>query len=91
MGRAVAPALRNALEGKISLEKRQRLEGLLRKLAAAPLSQELLRRLRAIQVLEQIATPEARQILRALADGPPSWDQQEAQAALDRLTAASGT
>jgi RNA polymerase sigma factor (sigma-70 family) len=91
MGRAVAPALRRALEGKNSLETRQRLEGLLAKLAATVLSPDVVRRLRAIQVLEQIATPEARQLLRGLAEGPASWEKQEAQAALDRLAAASKT
>jgi hypothetical protein len=43
--------------------------------------------IRAIQALEQIATPEARQILRTLTSGAPSArETKEANEALERLT-----
>jgi WD40 repeat protein len=72
----VEPMLRRALENKPSLEMRRRLEAIL----AEPKrpSPADLRMLRAIAVLERIATPEARRILEKLAD-------REAQAALQRL------
>jgi hypothetical protein len=46
----------------------------------------LLQRLRAVQVLERIGSPEARQILEALAKGAPgARETREAQASLSRL------
>ena len=62
-------ALRGALKRRPSLEQRQRIEQIL----AAPglvRSPATLRGLRAIQVLERVGTPEARQTLQVLAKGP---------------------
>jgi hypothetical protein len=78
-------AIRRALERKLSVEVRRRLEALL----AAP--QEVppaptLRTLRAIFVLERIGTAEARQTLQMLAKGVPEARlTQEAKASLERL------
>jgi hypothetical protein len=78
----VEPALRKALAEKPSLEVRQRIEQVLERLAGAP----RLRALRAIEVLEHIATPKARQLLTSLAKGAAgSVPTQEAQASLRRL------
>jgi hypothetical protein len=86
LGPAAAPALRQALERKVSLEVRRRLEQLVESLSG-PISGESLRTLRALAVLEHAATPEARRVLQALADGAPgAWLSQEAKASLERLT-----
>src|SRR5262249_45864644 len=69
LGEIAEPALRKALQGKPSLESRKRLEALLEKLPDPPLSDERLRGLRAITVLRCLGTPDARQMLEALARG----------------------
>jgi dipeptidyl aminopeptidase/acylaminoacyl peptidase len=78
---APEPALRKALEGGPSPEVRTRVNQLLEKLSA-----EWLRTQRLIEVLERMGTPEAVQVLQAVARGTPAARRtQEAQAALDRL------
>jgi hypothetical protein len=79
------PALRKKLADKPSLEVRQRIRQVLSKLE--PLADaERLRALRAIQVLEYAATPEAREHLRTLAKGVPGVRlTREATAARERL------
>jgi WD40 repeat protein len=79
-------AVQQALAGKPSLEMRHRLEKILKKLDTLPWDEEIMRSLRAVQVLEQIGTPEALQVLEALAAGTPGAGlTKEARAALDRL------
>jgi hypothetical protein len=78
------PALRAALHDKLSLEKRRRVEDLLKRLDAS-VSPELLRGVRAVEVLESLGTPEARQVLQTLAKGAAeSRLTREANAALKR-------
>lgn len=87
LGKMAEPALKKALATQQpSLELRRRMERLLEKLDGPVSSPDLLRSLRALEVLEQIGTPEARQIIEALARGA-SEDEltQQAQAALTRL------
>jgi len=80
-----APALREALKGNPSAEVRRQVEGLLAR-PRQPQSPEALCRLRAIQVLERVGSPDARQILRRLAGGAQAaWETREAWAALERL------
>jgi HEAT repeat protein len=80
------PALRKALDGNPSLEARQRIEKLLWKLKAAEISPDHLQALRATEVLEEIATPKARQVLAVLAKGAPgALLTREARRALGRL------
>jgi RNA polymerase sigma factor (sigma-70 family) len=62
MGEAAEAAIRKTLEGSPPLEVRQRLEQILEKR-----NREVFRRLRAVEALEQMATPEARQILEGIA------------------------
>jgi WD40 repeat protein len=69
LGEQAAPALRKALDGKPPLETRRRLETLLKKLHNLTLTAEQVRAVRAVQVLENLVTPEARQLLRTLAGG----------------------
>jgi WD40 repeat protein len=87
LGELAEPALRKALGAQPSLESLRRVQRLLEKLAgAAPLSKDQIRLVRAVEVLEQIRTPEAQQVLRSLASGAPgALPTREAQAALERL------
>jgi len=82
----VEPALRRLLADKPPLEVRQRAEALVEKLDKQPLAGDTLRAWRAVEVLEKIGTPEARQLLETIAQGAPEARQtQEAGAALKRL------
>jgi hypothetical protein len=86
IGEAAAPSLRKALTGEPSAEARKRSEELLAKAADKPPGGETLRSLRVVEVLEHIATPESRQLLRKLAVGTPDARlTREAKAALERL------
>jgi hypothetical protein len=88
---AAAKALRGVLEGKPSLELRLRAEKLLKGLEEPIRSPQLLAAWRAVIILEQINTPEARDLLEALAKGAPEARlTRDAQAALQRLAAADG-
>jgi RNA polymerase sigma factor (sigma-70 family) len=85
LGPAAAPALRQALEKKTSLETRRHVEELVESLNG-PISGESLRTLRALAVLEHAGTPEARRLLEALAGGASgAWLTQEAKASVERL------
>jgi RNA polymerase sigma factor (sigma-70 family) len=68
LGERIEPLLRRALEERPSAEVRKRIEELLDR-AHAPPAGEVLRTLRAIQVLERIGTAEARAVLEQLAKG----------------------
>jgi HEAT repeat protein len=84
MGEDAAPVLRKALAGKPALEVRRRIESILK--MARRLSLETLQVVRAVEVLENIGTPEARELLKSLADGvPEAVLTQEAKASLERL------
>jgi hypothetical protein len=84
MGEAALPALRKALTGRPPLDRRRRAERLLERLTGW--SPEQLYALRAVEVLEQIGSPEARQLLEALAAGlPEARLTREAKASLQRL------
>jgi hypothetical protein len=85
LGRAAAPALREALRGNPSAEVRRRVAELLERASRPPTGEEL-RTLRALAALEHARTPEARRLLEELAGGVPEAPQtQEARAALARL------
>jgi hypothetical protein len=86
LGDLAAPALRDTLARRPSLEVCRRVEALLQKMERPALTTDQLRALRAVQVLERINTPEARDLLRALAAGAPSVPlTQDARGALERL------
>jgi len=79
-------ALREKLESKPSLEMRKRIEALIDKLDGPVTLPELLRSLRAVELLELIGTPEARQVLEPLAKGAAGHRFTEAaQGAVTRL------
>jgi hypothetical protein len=82
----VEHALRKALAENPPLETARRLDQLLRKVDAGGGKRQRLQRLRALTVLEQIGTAEARGVLRTWAGGDPEAAlTREAQAALQRL------
>jgi hypothetical protein len=87
LGEQAEPALRKALADKPSLEVSRRLQALLDHLESRTLSTEQLHALRAVEVLEQVGTAEARTVLRSVAAGAPA-DRltREAKAALQRLS-----
>ena len=78
-------ALRMKLKERPSLEVRQRIEQLLDRLSK-PLSGDQLQALRAVEVLEHIGSPEAKQVLEKLATGAEGARlTREAKASLGRL------
>jgi hypothetical protein len=82
LGESAEPGLRQALQGKPSLEVRQRLERLLETLERTT----KLRALRAVEVLEAIGSPEARRLLETLSEGMPEARlTREAMASLERM------
>lgn len=86
LGPPTEAALRQARAGKISLEMRRRIDDLLEKLERGNLTPEELQAVRAVEVLERIATPEARELLAALGEGADTAAlTQEAKKALGRI------
>jgi hypothetical protein len=86
LGELAEPALRKALEGEPSAEMRKQVQSLLSRLRFPTYHGEPLRALRAIQVLERIGTPKARDVLGELAKGAEGAKlTRDAKAALDRL------
>jgi hypothetical protein len=85
-GLAARPSLEKALKSKPSLHVAKRLEALLGKLEGSPLPPATIQQLRALEVLEAIATPEAQQLIQKLTSGAESDPLTvEARAALERL------
>jgi hypothetical protein len=88
LGDLALAILKRTLKARPSLEVRRRIDEILNK--AQPLSREKRQHLRAIDVLEQLATPDAKELLRTLSKGAPSSRiTAAAQAALDRLASTS--
>jgi WD40 repeat protein len=86
LGELAEPTLLKVLADNPPLEVKQRVEALLQKLKGPVTHPERLRALRSIEVLEQIGTPEAREVLAAVAQGAPEAQlTQDAKAALERL------
>jgi len=86
IGPAAEPALRKILEGKPSNEVLRRIEALLGMFREPLTDPETMRAVRAVEVLEAIATPAARQALADLARGAAGAHlTREAKASLGRL------
>ncbi|HEY7423662.1 MAG TPA: WD40 repeat domain-containing protein [Gemmataceae bacterium] len=86
LGFTVEEALHNALRNRPTLEARRRLEGLLAQLQKQRTAADTVRQRRALEVLEHLATPEARRLLDELAQGEPAARlTREAKASLARL------
>jgi hypothetical protein len=87
LGVLATPALREALAKAPPTEVRRRLEKLLARPPAVAPSPRVLRRLRAIQVLERLGSDDARRLLADLAAGAAhAPETEEAAAALGRLS-----
>lgn len=84
-GESAVPLLEKALAGQPSAELRRRAEGLLKVLRGPVTQPDVLRAVRAIEVLEAIGTADARQLLQTLAGGAPARQTREATTALQRL------
>jgi len=77
---------RRALDNNPTLESQRRLERVLQLIESKSLSAQALQALRGIEVLEHLATPEARPLLQAIAKGAPDAQlTRQANAALRRL------
>jgi len=86
IGERIVPALDKALAANPPLEAKRRLEDLRGKLTGMVLQGDRLRLFRAIEVLERIGSPEARQVLESLAAGAPgALGTASAHAALKRF------
>jgi hypothetical protein len=86
LGDLAEPALRKALEDKPALEERRRVQALLERLRGPVTKPQLLRSMRAVAVLEEIGTPEARRLLEKIVQGAPEARlTREAKASLRRL------
>jgi WD40 repeat protein len=85
LGEHAAPALRKALEGKPSAEMAKRAKELLSDLEGPVTDPQLLRQLRAVELLGRIGSPAARKVLQELAKGSPHARlTREAKASLER-------
>jgi WD40 repeat protein len=87
LGDRAGHVLREALTRPLDLEARRRIERLVARLSGLVVKEtELLRCLRAIAVLQRAGTPEAKALLKKLAEGAPGARQtRAAQAALTVL------
>jgi WD40 repeat protein len=86
LGPMAIPALKKLINTEITIETRRRAEAVLEKAITGILTPDQLRMVRAIESLEKMQTPAARDLLRSLASGAPGALQtRHAQAALDRL------
>jgi hypothetical protein len=79
-------ALTRSLENNLPLEHHLRIARLVAEFRRREVASEHLRELRAIEILEAIATPQARRIIRSLATGHPAARlTDEAAAAIERM------
>jgi hypothetical protein len=86
LGDVVLPTVDKALAAAPPLEVRKRLQEVRQKFTLPVLSGERLRSYRAVEVLERIGTAEAREVLRALADGASgALVTEQARGVLQRL------
>jgi RNA polymerase sigma factor (sigma-70 family) len=87
LGDLARPELQKALNGEPPLVLRQRVSRLLEKLSGQTSAGGMLRELRAVELLELLGSPEARQELQSLSQGAPDARlTREAKEAVERLT-----
>jgi WD40 repeat protein len=85
LGRLVEEPLKEAFEGKTSLDQKRRIEELLRRLTVTGPVEEWRRMERAIEIVEQVGGEQAIELLKKVADGGDFKPTREARAALERL------
>jgi len=86
LGNQAVPTLQAAQKGHQSVEVRQEITRLLKRIDDYKLTPEQVRMSRALEVLERIGTFQARVVMRQLAAGAPrAFLTQEAQLALNRM------
>ncbi|MBI3411013.1 MAG: WD40 repeat domain-containing protein [Planctomycetes bacterium] len=86
LGEDVIPLLRDSLKKDLPLEQSRRLDKLIDRLESPYRPPHGLQELRAVEVLEYLATPEARKLLERLGGGGPQARLTiDARASLDRL------
>jgi RNA polymerase sigma factor (sigma-70 family) len=86
LGEQAEPVLRKVLAGRPEPEVSRRLKALLEKATGPVTEPELLRSLRAVEVLEHIATPDAVQVVRGMVRGAPGARlTREARGAMERV------
>jgi hypothetical protein len=85
LGEQVMPALTEALRNAPSTEAETRLRTLIKEREASPYPSDELRRQRAVLILERIGSPEAKRLLRKLAEGAAVTHVRQAREALGRL------
>src|SRR5262249_471429 len=86
LGERGVPGLEKALASQPPLEGEKRLYALIDRLAGPKLTGEQVRAVRAVEVLERIGTPQAVELLQALAGGAPgALTTTNSQTALQRL------
>jgi len=91
LGTTAETALRKALADSSSAEVRQRAEALVAKLQAKSADPERWRTIRALEALERIATPQAKELIISLSKGAPGASlTQDADAASKRLAQRNG-
>ena len=91
-GEPAAPGVRKRLDKAESEEVRRRAQEFLDRFDPETLKPDRLRQLRAVELLEGIATPAAREVLSGLAKGAAEAPlSREAAAALERLKGRPGT
>ena len=87
IGQQVEPPIQEALQRKITLETRRRLEQIVKNLPEDVAGPDIMRTIRAIMALERIGSPEAQAVLETLAHGAPgARETEEATASLARLS-----
>ncbi|HYV34329.1 MAG TPA: WD40 repeat domain-containing protein [Gemmataceae bacterium] len=85
LGGEIEPAIRNALQGNLTLEKKRRLEDIAKKVQGRPVGGGTARGLRVLDLLEHNGAPDARKLVELLAQGPANaWLTEEAKICLGR-------
>ncbi len=85
MGESILPFVTERQMVGLSAEARNRLQAIRERIEAPLPRAEIRRGLRAVEILESIGSPEARELLRMLAAGSASRQTREAKASVARL------